>query len=402
MPIGLYISVPFCRTKCTFCNFASDVFSRAVFERYIDRVCEDIHSTPETASRMSSLVENEINSIYLGGGTPTVLDSQQLERLFVTAKQNFRLLPDAEITVECAPSTLAPELVETLVKCGVNRVSLGVQSFVDQEAAAVGRLHKKATVLDDVGRLRRAGIHDINVDLIAGLPHQNANSWRDSVQTAIDLGVAHVSVYMLEIDDNSRLGRELIAGGTRYHAHLVPDEELTADLYETACEQLNAAGIAQYEISNFARPGAQSRHNLKYWTRQPYLGFGVDAHSMLRSANDRYEAVRFSTPDSLEQYMANAPLHRNEIDSQGALEETFFLGLRLTEGVDLQAVRQQFGAVVVDTLSQKIVELEANGLLERRGNRIGLTSRGRLLSNEVFEIFLCGAGTPAREVFSSS
>src|SRR5215469_5895443 len=153
MPLGLYLSVPFCRTKCTFCNFASDVFSRAVFERYIDRVCEDIHSTPETASRMSSLVENEINSIYLGGGTPTVLDSQQLERLFVTVKQNFRLLPEAEVTVECAPGTVTPELVETLLKCGVNRISLGVQSFVDHEAASVGRRHKRTTVLDDVTRL---------------------------------------------------------------------------------------------------------------------------------------------------------------------------------------------------------------------------------------------------------
>jgi oxygen-independent coproporphyrinogen III oxidase len=393
VPLGLYISVPFCRTKCTYCNFASDVFSRAVFDRYVDRVCEDIYSTPETASRMGGLLENEIDSIYLGGGTPTVLDSPQLERLFVTAKQNFRLLPDAETTVECAPGTLTPELVDTLVRCGVNRVSLGVQSFVDQEAASVGRLHKKAIVLDDVERLRLAGIHDVNIDLIAGLPHQNANSWRDSLHAAIDLGVPHVSVYMLEVDDDSRLGRELLAGGTRYHAHFVPDEELTADLYETACEQLNAAGIAQYEISNFARLGSQSRHNLKYWTRQPYLGFGVDAHSMLRSCSDAYEGVRFSTSDSLERYLANAPLTRTEISRQGALEEKFFLGLRLNVGVDLQVVRQQFGVSVVDTLSQRIIELEAGGLLEHQGNRIRLTARGRLLSNEVFERFLGGGET---------
>jgi oxygen-independent coproporphyrinogen III oxidase len=340
---------------------------------------------------MGGLLENEIDSIYLGGGTPTVLDSQQLERLFVTAKQNFRLLPDAETTVECAPGTLTPELVDTLVRCGVNRVSLGVQSFVDQEAASVGRLHKKAIVLDDVERLRLAGIHDVNIDLIAGLPHQNANSWRDSLHAAIDLGVPHVSVYMLEVDDDSRLGRELLAGGTRYHAHFVPDEELTADLYETACEQLNAAGIAQYEISNFARLGSQSRHNLKYWTRQPYLGFGVDAHSMLRSSSEAYEDVRFSTSDSLERYLADAPLTRTEILRQGALEENFFLGLRLNAGVDLQVVRQQFGVSVVDTLSQRIIELEAGGLLEHQGNRIRLTARGRLLSNEVFERFLgCG------------
>jgi oxygen-independent coproporphyrinogen-3 oxidase len=391
MPLGLYISVPFCRTKCTYCNFASDVFSRAIFECYIDRVCADIHSTPETATQVGGLLEPEADSIYLGGGTPTVLDSQQLQRLFVTVKQNFRILPDAEVTVECAPGTLTPEHLETMVQCGVNRVSLGVQSFVDQEAASVGRLHKRATVFDDVARLRGAGIDNINVDLIAGLPHQSAASWLDSVESAIDLGVPHVSVYMLEIDDDSRLGRELIAGGTRYHAHFVPDEELTAEFYESACEHLNAAGIGQYEISNFAREGSQSRHNLKYWTRQPYVGFGVDAHSMLRSVNHEREAVRFSTPDTLEQYVANAPLTRAEVSRRGALEETFFLGLRLNKGVDLKQVHQQFGEPALQTTSPIIAELVSGGLLEPKSNRVRLTSRGRLLSNEVFERFLgCG------------
>jgi putative oxygen-independent coproporphyrinogen III oxidase len=391
MPLGLYISVPFCRTKCTYCNFASDVFSRAVFERYVDRVCADIHSTPEMAFRMGGLVENEIDSIYLGGGTPTVLDSHQLERLFVTVKQNFRLLPASEVTVECAPGTLTPGLVETLLERGVNRVSLGVQSFVDQEAASVGRLHKRITVLDDVARLRRAGIENINVDLIAGLPHQSTESWRVSVQSAIALGVPHVSVYMLEVDDESRLGRELIAGGTRYYAHFVPDEELTADFYESACEQLNSAGVAQYEISNFAREGFRSGHNLKYWTRQPYLGCGVDAHSMLPSANGGWETVRFSTRDSLEQYVAGASLRLTKISRHGALEETFFLGLRLNEGVNLQLVRQRFGNDAVAALMSPITELHSIGLLDWQGDRIQLTSRGRLLSNEVFERFLeCG------------
>ena len=167
---------------------------------------------------------------------------------------------------------------------GVNRVSLGVQSFVDQEAASVGRLHKREIVLDDIARLRAAGIANINVDLIAGLPHQTRESWEQSLDELIATGVPHASVYMLEVDEDSRLGRELIAGGQKYHAHFVPDDDLTAEFYEVACERLNAAGIEQYEISNFARAGYESRHNLKYWTRQPYLGFGVDAHSMLRSA----------------------------------------------------------------------------------------------------------------------
>jgi oxygen-independent coproporphyrinogen-3 oxidase len=388
MPLGLYLSVPFCRTKCTYCNFASDVFSRTVFERYVERVCADIHTTPESAGQMGARLERDADSVYLGGGTPTVLDSHQLERLFVTVGQNFRLVPETEITVECAPGTLTPAVLETLLKCGVNRASLGVQSFVDREAASVGRLHKKETVLDDIVRLRRAGISNINVDLIAGLPHQTAESWGESLESVIGLGVPHVSVYMLEVDEDSRLGRELIAGGTKYHAHSVPDEELTAELYETACEQLQGAGIAQYEISNFAREGFESRHNLKYWTRQPYLGFGVDAHSMLPSAGEEWEAVRFSTADSLEAYVAGARVQRTEVSRQAAIEETLFLGLRLTRGVDLEQVRSTFGAGVMTALRSTMVDLANFGLMDWDGDWVRLTARGRLLSNEVFERFL--------------
>lgn len=388
MPLGLYLSVPFCRTKCTYCNFASDVFSRAVFARYIDRVCSDIHSTPETAAQMGGLLEPEVDTVYLGGGTPTILDSQQLERLFVTIKQNFCLQPGAEITVECAPGTLTLEMLDTLVKCGVNRVSLGVQSFVDLEAASVGRLHKRDTVVGDIARLRRAGIANINIDLIAGLPHQTAETWNDSLECVISLDAPHVSAYMLEVDEDSRLGRELTAGGTKYHAHFVPDENLTAELYETACDRLNSAGIQQYEISNFARAGFQSRHNLKYWNRAPYLGFGVDAHSMLLSANHTCEAVRFSTSDSLEQFMAGAPLTRAEVTQQSALEEAFFLGLRLNQGVNLEGMRAKFGTFVVTALSPVLCDLAMLGLIYWEGDAVRLTARGRLLSNEVFERFL--------------
>src|SRR6202008_4401186 len=333
--LGIYISVPFCRTKCSYCNFASDVFSRAVFERYVDRVCSDIANAPQVAEEMGAKIEHEVDSIYLGGGTPTVLESGQLRRIFDAVRQQFSVASEAEITVECAPGTLAPSVVEGLLACGVNRVSLGVQSFVDAEAAAVGRLHKRGTVLEDISHLRAAGIANINVDLIAGLPHQTDESWEFSLAEAIATGVPHVSVYMLEVDEDSRLGRELLAGGTRYHAHFVPDEELTADLYEMACERLNAAGVTQYEISNFARAGCESRHNLKYWTRQPYLGFGVDAHSMLKANSAELEAVRFSTSDGLEEYLAKATLNRTSVSQQEALEESFFLGLRLTSGVNL-------------------------------------------------------------------
>ncbi len=395
VPLGIYISVPFCKTKCSYCNFASDVFSRAVFERYVDRVCADIANARRSAQEMGGQVENEVDSIYLGGGTPTVLEAGQLQRLFEAVQAQFGVRPDAEVTVECAPGTLAPNVLEGLLRCGVNRVSLGVQSFVDSEAAAVGRLHKRSTVLDDIARLRAGGITNINVDLIAGLPHQTADNWQTSLAETVATGAPHVSVYMLEVDEDSRLGREVMAGGTRYHAHFVPDEDAAADFYLAACEALQAAGIEQYEISNFARAGFSSRHNLKYWTRQPYLGFGVDAHSMLKSAAPEVDAVRFATADALEKYVAGSPLERSIVTRENALEESFFLGLRLNRGVSLREVITCFGQDAIAALQPTMNGLTAAGLLQQDNERIRLTPRGRLLSNEVFQAFLVPASTRA-------
>jgi oxygen-independent coproporphyrinogen-3 oxidase len=388
MAVGIYISVPFCKTKCSYCNFASDVFSRAVFERYVDRVCADVASAAKTAEEMGGQLDREVDSIYLGGGTPTVLDTGQLSRIFSAVRSQFRVQPDAEVTVECAPGTLVPEVLQGLLRCGVNRVSLGVQSFVDPEAAAVGRLHKRSTVLDDIAHLRASGITNLNIDLIAGLPHQTAETWQQSLDATLATEAPHVSVYMLEVDEDSRLGREVIAGGTRYHAHFVPDEEAMADFYLAACEQLDTAGVAQYEISNFARAGAESRHNLKYWTRQPYLGFGVDAHSMLAASTAAAMAVRFATADVLEKYVAGSPLQCTVVSHAAALEESFFLGLRLNRGVSLADIAANFSQQSIDDLSPVIAELVADELLHSDGDVIRLTPRGRLLSNEVFQAFL--------------
>jgi oxygen-independent coproporphyrinogen-3 oxidase len=364
------------------------VFSRAVFERYVSRVCSDIGRAGESRDEADGDLKLTADSVYLGGGTPTLLDTTQLEELFVAIRQNFDLLESAEITVECAPGTLTPGVLESLQRCRVNRVSLGVQSFVDKEAASVGRLHKRDTVLSDIERLHSAGISNINIDLIAGLPHQTAESWEESLSEVIALGVPHASVYMLEVDEDSRLGRELMAGGTKYHAHFVPDDELTADMYEHACARLNAAGVQQYEISNFAREGFESRHNLKYWTRQPYWGFGVDAHSMLLTAEGGSKTVRFANPESLEKFVAGSDVVRTVVSHQEALEEEFFLGLRLVRGVALGDIETRFGATAVSDFSSIIDRFVADGLLAREGDVIRLTQRGRLLSNEVFAEFI--------------
>jgi oxygen-independent coproporphyrinogen-3 oxidase len=395
MPLGIYISVPFCRTKCSYCNFASDVFSRVVFDRYVERVCADIENASRVATEVGGKLDRAVDSIYLGGGTPTVLEAAQLERIFDAVRGEFEVSSGAEITAECAPGTLTPAVLESLLRCGVNRVSLGVQSFVDQEAAAVGRVHKRATVLEDVARLRAAGIANINIDLIAGLPHQTAQSWEFSLAETIATRVPHVSVYMLEVDEDSRLGREVIAGGTRYHAHSVPEEEAVADFYTTACDRLQAASITQYEISNFARDGFESRHNLKYWTRQPYFGFGVDAHSMLASVTPENDAVRFAPADSLEQYMSGAALQRTPVTRPAALEEGFFLGLRLNRGISMNELSSTFGERAMQEPRVAIAEFVRDGLIEERGDLVCLTARGRLLSNEVFERFIVADEIPS-------
>lgn len=393
MALGVYISVPFCRTKCSFCNFASDVFSRSKMQGYVDRVIADIAAAQSVAQELQAELPRDADSIYLGGGTPSTLAPEQLVQLFDAVRKNFNVIADAEVTVECAPGTLTLEMIATLQRCGVNRVSLGVQSFVDQESRAVGRLHTRQIVLDDIERLRAAGISEISVDLIAGLPHQTRSSWETSLGDVIATGVPHVSVYMLEVDEDSRLGKELLAGGQRYHAHFVPKEDDVADFYEIACERLDAAGIEQYEISNFARAGHQSKHNLKYWTRQPYIGFGVDAHSMLLSRDTAFETIRFATADSLESFEAGSPLIRTDVTKQSALEEEFFLGLRLNRGVELNRLCEKYGEAMQSVLPQ-VKALVKEGFLVEGGGSVSLTAKGRLLSNDVFERLLL-SGVPS-------
>jgi oxygen-independent coproporphyrinogen-3 oxidase len=387
---ALYLSVPFCRSKCSFCNFASGVFSRELFDRYITHLENAISSAPSLAREVGAEFDPQLDSIYLGGGTPSVLAPHQLDRLFAAVRRVFELSPSVEFAVEVAPGTLSDEVLALLVRAGVNRVSLGVQSFVDQESRSVGRLHTRDNTLADVARLRAAGIHEISVDLIAGLPYQTQESWDRSLSEVLAVAVPHVSVYMLEIDDDSRLGRELIAGGTRYHAHHVPDEELTVTLYERACQRLNDAGILQYEISNFAREGHQSRHNLRYWRRLPYFGFGVDAHSMLLApgSGEPHRAVRLANSDNLDDFLNGAAPERTIITGQQAIEETYFLGLRMTEGLELFAIKEEFGIAAVDQYREVITDLVERELLAIEDGWLRLTPQGRLLSNEVFAAFL--------------
>jgi oxygen-independent coproporphyrinogen III oxidase len=404
--LGLYISVPFCRSKCTYCNFASGVYPAGEHRRYVDRLIEDLRQAKDRAAawaaragpgHMSLELPRRVDTVYLGGGTPNLLAPELIVRLFVVLRAEFDLNPDAEITMECAPGQFASGALEAMAAAGVNRVSLGVQSFVDAEAHASGRLHTRAIVEKDLRDLRAAGIANLNVDLIAGLPGQTPESWDESLRALIGSGAPHASVYMLEVDEDSRLGRELLAGGARYHAQAVPTDDAIARMYERAIEHLAAAGIEQYEISNFSRPGFASRHNLRYWQRRPYLGIGLDAASMLRAnavprSKDRSAmrpVLRTKTTDDLKAYLAGAePAETSWLSVEQQHEEAWFLGLRLSAGVDIATLEAEFGRARVQPAVAVAGRLSADGLLAMDRKTVRLTPQGRLLSNEVFQEFI--------------
>jgi oxygen-independent coproporphyrinogen-3 oxidase len=401
--LGIYVSIPFCRSKCTYCNFASGVYPASEHGRYIDRLTHDLGTAGAWAAQMGVDLPRRVDTVYLGGGTPSLLAPDLLARLFTAMRSHFEFNPDAEITVECAPGQLADETLAALVTAGVNRVSLGVQSFIDSEAHASGRLHSRAIVASDLARLRAAGITNLNVDLIAGLAGQTFDSWQQSLNVLIESAVPHASVYMLEVDEDSRLGREMLSGGVRYRAGLVPSDDAIAQMYSTAIELLNQAGLAQYEISNFSRPGFESRHNLRYWQRRPYLGLGLDASSMLRATPEKGAAaelpnvLRSTTADVLSTFLEGAtPPETAWLSPLSQHEEAWFLGLRLNSGVSVAALQREFGRALVAPALEVVTRLAETGLLTHTGGKVRLTAQGRLLSNDVFQEFL--ALEPDREL----
>jgi len=313
-------------------------------------------------------------TVYLGGGTPSSMAIGDLDRALsaIPGRGKWK-----EATIEAAPGGITAERASAWAGLRINRVSLGVQSFVERELKRTGRKHTAEIVERELAALRSAGIGNINIDLIAGLPGQTRASWAESLSWIDRLQPPHVSVYMLEVDEDSRLGAEVLLNGQRYGAPDVPGDELTAELYETAVEHLRRIGIPRYEISNFARPGYESLHNLKYWRLEPYAGFGADAHSF-------DGAMRTQNVESLAEYVerieAGGSPRIDEILAK-ADEERFFVGLRLARGIEPQPEDwRQF--------EQPITRFLSEGLLERDGSWLRLTDRGVLFSNEVFAEFL--------------
>ena len=386
--LGVYVSVPFCRAKCSFCNFASGVSSPHIIGSYVTKLCQEIASASITAEQLQADLSRTVDTVYFGGGTPSLLEPAQLSRIFTALRQTFQIEAGAEITLEAAPGQITDAVLAEAQRQGVNRISLGVQSFVDRESAAVGRTHTERDCVEEILRLQAAGIANVGADLIAGLPYQTSASWQHSLDVATSIGLTHLSIYMLEIDEDSRLGREVMAGGQRFHAHGVPADEASAEFYEMACAWLPQHGFPQYEISNFATTSHQSRHNRKYWQRDPYIGFGLDAHSMLLRSHG---AVRFANPDELADYGAAAiPYAPIDIFQREAFEETIFLGLRMNEGLSVSRLREQSPRELFAPTEEVARELVRDGLMIEQDDRWQLTLRGRLLSNDIFTNLLMG------------
>jgi oxygen-independent coproporphyrinogen III oxidase len=381
--LGIYIQVPFCQTKCTYCNFHTGVVSAARFAPYVDAVCSEIaeyHGLYGRAgvSLPEAMADAVVDSVYIGGGTPSLLDPAHLRRMIDAILGGFAC-DLGEVTLEADPETITAEKAAAWIAAGIGRVSFGVQSFCDAELQAAGRMHRRADVYRAVPLLREAGISNISFDLIAGLPGQTRESWQDSLEQLAALEPEHVSIYLLEVDEGSRLGSEILRGGLRYGAARVPSEDEMAEFYETACAFLERAGFRHYEISNWGRLGFESRHNLKYWRREPYLGFGAGAHSF--SGEQRWANAHDAAAYVAAIGAGKLPIEQLEsVTRESALEEELFLGLRKLDGIDVAQIERRYGVAV----EPRFERLMSAGLVEREGSWVRLAPSKLSVANEVF------------------
>jgi len=370
--VGIYISFPFCRQKCTYCNFASGVYSEQLTDDYVEALQAEIRAAE---------IPPEADTLYVGGGTPSLLDIPRLGRLLEAFGERSWASSWAEATIEASPGSVTPEKAAGWARLGINRVSLGVQSFVPEVAAAAGRKHTPEDVAREIEMLGAEGISNINVDLIAGLARQTRQSWRISLDWVARFEPPHVSLYMLEVDDESRLGAELRKGGSRYGAGFVPSDDEIGDFYLEGVERLRRLNIARYEISNFARPGWESRHNLKYWNMEPYWGFGANAHSF--DGKTRWGNLP-SPAEYVAAWKAGSSV-RTEVELVGRSRRTqdrFITGLRQMAGV--QASEDELAH-----FGGRLAKLEERGWVSRTDEgRLRLTPDGVMFSNEVFQEFL--------------
>ena len=371
MPSGAYLHIPFCKSRCSYCDFATDIYrSKSDVERYVDALCKEIDQFDLSAT---------IDTIYFGGGTPSLLEPKQVERVLDAVRRSFGVDKGAEITMEMNPATVTPKSLNEYKKLGVNRASFGVQTFNDRALKLLARGHDANDARQTYAMLRDAGFENISFDLIAGLPGQTLNDWKRNLDEAIKLSPEHLSLYLLEIHEGTPLAVQVRSG-----RRPMPDEDLAAEMYERMCDKLAGAGYDQYEISNFALRGFESRHNTKYWRLEPVYGFGVSAHSfdgIQRYANER-DTARYVEQI---QNQRSAEVFREAVDAES---EFIFLGLRLNRGVSRQEFHDKFDADLADKYASRLTELCEAALVEITPQTVRLTPKGRLFSNEVFQQFI--------------
>jgi len=360
-----------------------------MYSPYVDGVVREIferdslyHAAGIASSTCRCVAALNVDTVYIGGGTPSLLAPADLQRMLDALRGSYRC-SFQEVTLEADPETITAEKAEAWIAAGINRISLGTQSFDDKELAAAGRLHRRADIYEADRTLRAVGIRNISFDLIAGLPHQTEESWNRTLDELIALRPEHVSIYMLEIDEGSRLGREVLNGGARYSAAKIPEDDSIADFYGHACAQLAAGGFEHYEISNWAKPGLRSKHNLKYWLREPYFGIGAGAHSF--DGNMRWANAHDPAGYSATLGAGKLPVEQKEVLSeQQALDEEFFLGLRLLDGIDVSAFEARYNTALWNSVRNRIDQLAARGLVEWHDRRLRLAPNHLAVSNEVF------------------
>lgn len=379
MPAGIYIHSPFCRARCSYCDFATGMYEGDAAARYVSALSREISGWNEVNTSAT------VDTIYLGGGTPSLLSVDQLERILTAVRRRFEVVERAEVTLEINPGDGGVDRGSRLFtmrewrKLSINRASFGAQTFNDRELKLLGRTHDSADIGQTFTLLREAGFANINFDLIAGLPHQTLAGWKRNLQRALELRPEHLSLYLLDVHEGTPL-HDQIARGMRPQ----PDEDLAAEMYSMMIEQVCAAGYEHYEISNFCLPGFASRHNTKYWTREPYYGFGNSAHShdgaRRRWGNERDAMTYVELIERNDSPIAE----RCELTEEDTRSEAIFLGLRLMCGVDLENYRAQFGGDLREEYNGEIDRLKAAGLIEIDRQALKLTARGALLSNEVF------------------
>jgi oxygen-independent coproporphyrinogen-3 oxidase len=375
---GVYIHIPFCRARCSYCDFATGTYDGALAARYVAALAREISSYDLAADRL------EIDTVYFGGGTPSLLTAPQLQAVLEAVRTRFRVLPGAEITLELNPGTVTPRALEEFLRLGVNRASFGLQTFDDTELRRLGRTHTADDARRTLRDLRAAGFPNVSFDLIAGLPEQTLDAWSRNLDEALALRPEHLSLYLLEVHEGTPLADHIRRGFWR-----APDPDLAAEMYRLLVERTRRAGYEQYEISNFCLEGMESRHNTKYWTGAPVYGFGSSSHSFdggrARWSNER-DARRYV---ELIETGASPVVEQTNLDEREAGAESLFLGLRLlSRGVDLVEHRARFGEDVRQTHAADLARFNEAGLVELEGDRLRLTPAGALLSNEVFAAFI--------------